>query len=542
MKPGRAFSYFVFTVLVLSFLFVQYSLLTSQRIDAEGSPPQKLELCQQERQRLRQDNQEKDKSIQGLKAQLAEVQAALKKLQNSNEPINDVDVLADAGIIADKRESLDTDSNLRPETTTDWMPPAAMRNFLYGMGRVRRKEFVEKFDTGHGIDPEFKKKEGEYREDEEVLLLYSSPSAFPSNWTESRDSTVMPVKTAVQNCRELRVLHLPRKRHKSLLHAPANCLAVVGNWGNHHVPRFTQIGQGRRMRFEHIPAYRGPKSIPTTAIDEAASEELAHYISIFPQVLKRLEPVAASVAKQSSSVEKKGKKKKPSRGTIIIMVANQGHSMFLINFVCAARSRGLDMSHILLFATDLTTQELANDLGLTSYYDQDLFGKLPTSAAVNYTDINYGKMMVSKVYVAHLISRLGYDFLFQDTDLAWYRDPLHYFETHAKPGFDMYFQHDGWHHPLRFAPFAANTGFYFVRYNERTEHFFSMLSRMTDIIYMDKSHQSAVAMLLNEHTVQRGLKVKVLADDDNYFQSKFRSWIPSTSVSDAFPYIMLCLF
>ena len=200
------------------------------------------------------------------------------------------------------------------------------------------------------------------------------------------------------------------------------------------------------------------------------------------------------------------------------------------------------MSHILLFATDLTTQELANDLGLTSYYDQDLFGKLPTSAAVNYTDINYGKMMVSKVYVAHLISRLGYDFLFQDTDLAWYRDPLHYFETHAKPGFDMYFQHDGWHHPLRFAPFAANTGFYFVRYNERTEHFFSMLSRMTDIIYMDKSHQSAVAMLLNEHTVQRGLKVKVLADDDNYFQSKFRSWIPSTSVSDAFPYIMLCCF
>ena len=41
-----------------------------------------------------------------------------------------------------------------------------------------------------------------------------------------------------------------------------------------------------------------------------------------------------------------------------------------MNFVCAARARGLDLSPVLVFATDEETKELAEGLGLTSFYDE----------------------------------------------------------------------------------------------------------------------------------------------------------------------------
>ena len=40
-----------------------------------------------------------------------------------------------------------------------------------------------------------------------------------------------------------------------------------------------------------------------------------------------------------------------------------------MNFVCAARSRGFDISNIIVFTTDKETTELAESLGLATYYD-----------------------------------------------------------------------------------------------------------------------------------------------------------------------------
>ena len=52
------------------------------------------------------------------------------------------------------------------------------------------------------------------------------------------------------------------------------------------------------------------------------------------------------------------------------MVSNFGQSELLVNFVCSARSRGLDISSVLVFATDLETKALAESLGLTAFYDK----------------------------------------------------------------------------------------------------------------------------------------------------------------------------
>jgi hypothetical protein len=55
----------------------------------------------------------------------------------------------------------------------------------------------------------------------------------------------------------------------------------------------------------------------------------------------------------------------------------------------------------------------------------------------------------------------------------------------------------------------SHTGFYFVRYNERTLFLFNRLLKMGDTIARYKSHQAALTAAINEAVSWIGLKVKV---------------------------------
>lgn len=127
--------------------------------------------------------------------------------------------------------------------------------------------------------------------------------------------------------------------------------------------------------------------------------------------------------------------------------------------------------------------------------------------------------VVGKVTCVHLINHLGYNLLFQDVDLVWYKNPLEFFNHDpgsAIASFDVYFQDDG-SHSTRYSPFAANSGFYFVRYNDRTRYFLTALLMSGDVILKSSSHQQAMTAVLAEHASLYGLKVKVFGrDDDDY--------------------------
>ena len=62
---------------------------------------------------------------------------------------------------------------------------------------------------------------------------------------------------------------------------------------------------------------------------------------------------------------------------------------------------------------------------------------------------------------------------------------------------------------VRYAPYSPNSGFYFVRGNQRTQYFFSVFLRMGDLIQSSGSHQSALTSLLVEHANWKGLLIKV---------------------------------
>ena len=168
--------------------------------------------------------------------------------------------------------------------------------------------------------------------------------------------------------------------------------------------------------------------------------------------------------------------------------------------VCNARAKGLSelLKNIILFATDEETLELGQFLGITTYYSKEIFELMPKNAARAYADKTFKAIMAAKVYCVHLVSQLGYNILYQDVDVIWYKNPLPWFHNTSNPfyNFDMYYQDDG-NHALYYAPYSANTGFYFIRNNPETQYFFNALLMNSDLIIASSSHQIALISLLN---------------------------------------------
>ena len=176
------------------------------------------------------------------------------------------------------------------------------------------------------------------------------------------------------------------------------------------------------------------------------------------------------------------------------------------------------MSSIILFSTDEKTHDLAKLMGITSVYLGSIFGSMPERAAGQYADKTFRDMMIAKVYCIQMVSMLGYDILFQDVDVVWYQNPLAWFHNTNSPhyGFDMYFQDDG-NHALFYAPYAANTGFYYVRNNEKTRYFFNSFLMHGDRILASGSHQIPLIAHLSEHASLHGLRVKTWNRDEEQF-------------------------
>jgi len=206
--------------------------------------------------------------------------------------------------------------------------------------------------------------------------------------------------------------------------------------------------------------------------------------------------------------------------TVIVSTVNQGQSELLANFVCSSRARGFDIGNLLVFPTDAPSRDLAEGLGVATYYAEKLMAFVPAEESARYGDSLFGKIMLAKVVCVHLVSELGYDLLFQDVDLVWLRDPRPFFRDPRGPAgdFDVYFQDDG-NRQERFAPYSANSGFYYVRHNSRTQLFFRQMLYAGDLIFSSRSHQQVLIQLMAEANSLTGLKVKILSRDGEGFPS-----------------------
>lgn len=105
------------------------------------------------------------------------------------------------------------------------------------------------------------------------------------------------------------------------------------------------------------------------------------------------------------------------------MTMNAGMTDMILNFVCSARRAGKSIDHLVLFPTDDEAVEVAKSLGL-SYFTHPSFGNFPKEEARSYGDDTFVKMMWIKVLCVFLPVDLGFDVLFQDADVVWFKDPI----------------------------------------------------------------------------------------------------------------------
>ena len=226
--------------------------------------------------------------------------------------------------------------------------------FAYGMARVDKDEFVRTFDYGIPADP------GKGTKAADVLLIYNKKSlpSDPNQTAAIRYQTPegipsLSIPDATQNCEILSVVTT------QVVDTQKKCLAIVGNYESYHVQKWMRQGSaGGQLR----PVSRGHGLNGIMNFKPPSSGDIAKhwfmlrkYLNTVDDVLKELEPIAKKVAVDN---------------TIIVLTCNMGQSELLMNFVCSSRARGFNLDNVLVFPTDVETKELAEGLGLTTFYNE----------------------------------------------------------------------------------------------------------------------------------------------------------------------------
>jgi len=374
-----------------------------------------------------------------------------------------------------------------------WKFPDSLSNMFVDYATVPRDSFTQLFDVGVPLDDT---KKGA----EDVLVLYSHSNTKPYSGKRSG----LSAGEATQNCNTLKLL-LAQPGQKQ-------CYAFLPQWESYYVhkymrlPTTTRGGLDKDVPLRYVSRTHNDKgqSQGTPQLQQHTNPfyaVLKEYLEHLPRLVNDLKGILDTNLTYPPNA-KRGK-------TVLVQVCNYGQVELFHNFVCTAKARNIPIQQSIMFATDQATYDLCQKLGIPAFYDESIFGDLPEKAARGYGDKNFSQMMLAKVYCVHLVLSAGYNVLFQDVDVVWYKNPLPYFDTSPEvEEWDMMFQDDG-ARSARYAPYSPNTGFYFVRHNERTVYFFGMLLRSGDNVAKVSSHQAALTALLNEHVSLKGLRVKV---------------------------------
>jgi Nucleotide-diphospho-sugar transferase len=379
------------------------------------------------------------------------------------------------------------------------------------VNRLSRNDFLTTYDMGI---PWTRNESGN------VYIFHTQQKSFVGN------NELTPQE--VDRCDVLKVVMTDLTSNKadtenSQANETTTCLAIVDTGGpspmgdSYHAykwinDRTKSRRNKRKSNWRPVSRYGGNRAAiqnlpkPITTIE--GLRLLHDYLSVYDSVLEELRPIANHVVSKSTT------------GTIVIMVCNSGHVELLLNYVCAARAVGVDLSNVLLFCTDKASYQIARELlyDVTPYYSEKLFAPVPSSTG-EYGSHAYGYNMLAKAYCVHLISALGHDLFFQDVDIVPFRKNYteKFIDASKSVGnFDIYFQYDHNHSPI-YLPWSANTGFYYARSNQKTRFLFSALIRLSDMILRTKSHQAVLTALLSDQVSTFGLRVKVMQEESSNF-------------------------
>ena len=484
-------------LIVLSSSFLTFYLGVLTGIHAASSLGPNVE----ENETRRRTSQAKDQTLGdgGLQRKVDALAEQKVKAQ-----LNDLCKKLDATNVTDKTAT--TERIRRTASPSSKLISKSISHFVQGLVRVSKDDLMKTFDFGVPPNPD--------SQDLDAIILYNKKEALPSEEYIAKaaryeDPTkplpLLTAATATQNCDTMNVV---------LMNNPGNtrqCFALVGGqYQSYHIQRWMRRPDFHGKLDATQPLKMTSRGWTAGGRQEFPAPKPQHVKSHQAKLLTYLTEVDGIKTRLLAILEKMGHQ------SIVVLTCNHGQSELLMNFACSARARGFDLSKVLVFATDLETKELADGVGLNTFYEEKLMASVPKQEAAIYGDGIFTAVMFAKVLCVQLINELGYDLLFQDVDVVWYKDPLEYFHDETLPRFDIYFQDDG-SRQERYAPYSANSGFYYVRSNDKTKHLFRHFIYSADLITAWSSHQQVLIAMLSELNSVMGLSVKIFPKEMEEF-------------------------
>ncbi|KAL7433419.1 hypothetical protein ACHAXM_003546 [Skeletonema potamos] len=445
----------------------------------------------------------------------------LKECHDYQQRINQINTEVNQ-LIADSTTKA-SDSGRNGNTNKD-------SSFIQAMARVSKHELMSAFDN-------FGVATLESPLSDEALIIYNHADAIPDQLLQSSPAAdehtitrIDNITEAMQKCGSLNVqfAHTPAGfRPQCHIWIPAHNLPAF------HVNRWMRLSDAtNNNKFDHNAPLKHVGSITTpTGVDRFDLPKFKPLISAHWNALLQFFEHADAVLMDIQKLFESNNIKPPpikqinetfANEAITVMTVNQGQSDLLVNFFCAAQSRGLDLHRVLVFVTDEESKRLvegfAKDLGVMVYFDKWNFATMPKGAASEkYGDETFTSMMFAKILCCLYINLSGYDALYQDVDVVYYRNPLDFFSKYGSgsQNYDIIFQHDG-SSQSRYAPYSSNSGFFYSRANKKVQYLFTSLLYHGDLIRKTRTHQQVLTQLLLEHSSLFGMKVKVLDRHDYY--------------------------
>ncbi|KAJ8607748.1 hypothetical protein CTAYLR_008616 [Chrysophaeum taylorii] len=318
--------------------------------------------------------------------------------------------------------------------------------------------------------------------------------------TGPRDALVLLPKNqqGISSCEEVDVVVAQA--------SPGRCLVV----GETRYPAY-RVTRHERFEEEWRPIARireAKQRMPSDSTRKRARTLEVRLLAKLDAVLAELEPVVADAARFADPAYAATIS---SRGAVLVMCINAGNLDLLMNFVLSTECARIPArDNLVVFAADVDVRDALAAAGVRAFRHTAL-GDFRGDAARNYGDHQFVEMMWLKITCVFLVNHLGYDALFQDADLVWWRNPWPYFA--ARPDLDSFWMDDG-ARTSRFAPHFPNTGFYLIRANPRTNLFTTQLLGSYSTVLAWQSHQALVSQLLAEAHALYGLTLKILAKEE----------------------------
>lgn len=152
-------------------------------------------------------------------------------------------------------------------------------------------------------------------------------------------------------------------------------------------------------------------------------------------------------------------------GTVIVSAVNYGYRHIMMNWVC--HMRRLSMSNFIIAALDEDTYRFALSHGIATYFE-DSFDKHVETHLLGeqgeYGSVQFKRLTKMKTRVVARILRMGYDVVWSDTDIMFFRNPLP--ELLASTG-DLVVQSNAPDSEATNALGRLNSGFYLARSKPR---------------------------------------------------------------------------